>query len=169
MLKTACSVETFYNHRKHAFSAEHEVWVWARSWAWAPSTFYNLGPDLTPVNIQHTGLYRILHTCVDILIGTSHQHIIHLMIDLWLPCHPLDSILLDAYCLRRNQRIPVLCVTRSHLSDEKFLCGNVGLGRRPTQAPLWPLHLVMLWIKSTLQIVRDWGGRWPLFKYMLAT
>ena len=34
----------------------------------------------------------------------------------------------DAYRLRQKRRIPALCVTYSHLSDEKFLCQNVGLG-----------------------------------------
>ena len=36
--------------------------------------------------------------------------------------------LLDAYRLLQKLRIPALCVTYSHLSDDKFLCQNVGLG-----------------------------------------
>ena len=36
--------------------------------------------------------------------------------------------MLDAYRLRPKRRIPALCVTYSHLSDDKFLCQNVGLG-----------------------------------------
>ena len=36
--------------------------------------------------------------------------------------------MLDAYRLRQKQRIPALCVTYSHLSNDKFLCQNVGLG-----------------------------------------
>ena len=40
----------------------------------------------------------------------------------------LHPCLLDAYRLRQNRRIPAICVTYSHLSDDKFLCHNVGLG-----------------------------------------
>ena len=36
--------------------------------------------------------------------------------------------LLDAYRLRPKRRIPALCLTYSHLSEDKFLCQNVGLG-----------------------------------------
>ena len=36
--------------------------------------------------------------------------------------------MLDAYRLRQKRRIPALCVIYSHLSDDKFLCQNVGLG-----------------------------------------
>ena len=36
--------------------------------------------------------------------------------------------LLDAYRLRQKRRIPALCATYSHMSDEKFLGQNVGLG-----------------------------------------
>jgi len=36
--------------------------------------------------------------------------------------------LLDAYRLRQKRRIPALCITYSHLSDDKFLYQNVGLG-----------------------------------------
>ena len=32
------------------------------------------------------------------------------------------------YNNRKKRRIPALCVTYSHLSDEKCLCQNVGLG-----------------------------------------
>ena len=36
--------------------------------------------------------------------------------------------LLDAYRIRQKRRIPALCVTYSHLSDDKFVYQNVGLG-----------------------------------------
>ena len=36
--------------------------------------------------------------------------------------------LLDAYRLRQKRRIPILCVTYFHLSDDKLLFQNVGLG-----------------------------------------
>ena len=45
------------------------------------------------------------------------------MISFCLPFHPLDCSLValaDTYRLRRNQRIPPLCVLRSHLSDDKY-------------------------------------------------
>ena len=43
-------------------------------------------------------------------------------------CFTFTPRLLDAYRLRQKQRIPALYVTYSHLSDDKFLCQNVGLG-----------------------------------------
>ena len=36
--------------------------------------------------------------------------------------------LFDGYRLQKKRRIPAICVTYSHLSDDKFLCQNVRLG-----------------------------------------
>ena len=47
---------------------------------------------------------------------------------LWNLCFNVNLCLLDAYRLRPKRRIAALCLTYSHLSDDKFLCQNVGLG-----------------------------------------
>ena len=60
------------------------------------------------------------------------------MINVCLPCHPMDCslvALMDTYRLRRNQQIPSLCVILSHLSDDNCFCQKVGL-ESPTQAHL---------------------------------
>ena len=46
----------------------------------------------------------------------------------WNLCFTFTPCRLDAYRLRPKRRIPALCVTYSRLSDDKFLCQNVGLG-----------------------------------------
>ena len=46
----------------------------------------------------------------------------------WNLCCTFTPRLLDAYRLWKKRWIPALCVTYCHLSDEKFLCQNVGLG-----------------------------------------
>ena len=40
----------------------------------------------------------------------------------------IHLFLLDAYRLRPKRRVPALCATYSHLSDDKFICQNIGLG-----------------------------------------
>ena len=66
-----------------------------------------------------------LQPCADI-IYRLYSHQVHCK---WRNlCCTFTPRLLDAYRLRQKRRIPALCVTYSHLSDDKFLCQNVGLG-----------------------------------------
>ena len=70
---------------------------------------------------------RALSVCILVLIllvSSSHQA----HYKLWNLCFTLTPCLLDAYRLRPKRRISALCVTYSHLSEDKFLCQNVGLG-----------------------------------------
>ena len=70
---------------------------------------------------------RVLSVCILVfmlLVGSSHQANYKLR----NVCFTFTPRLLDAYRLRQKRRIPALCVTYSHLSDDKFLCQNVGLG-----------------------------------------
>ena len=78
---------------------------------------------------RDTGLSRChaLPVCIlalILLVGSSHQAHYKLR----NLCFTFTPCLLDAYRLRPKRRIPALCVTYSHLSDDKFLCQNVGLG-----------------------------------------
>ena len=59
-----------------------------------------------------------------LFLGSSHQA----HCKWWNLCCTFTPRLLDAYRLWQKRRIPPLCVTYCHLSDEKFLCQNVGLG-----------------------------------------
>ena len=66
------------------------------------------------------------------LLGSiSLQHLKamkHIVNAWWHLCCTFTPRLLDAYRLRQKRRVPTLCVTYSHLSDDKFICQHVGLG-----------------------------------------
>ena len=75
-------------------------------------------------NISHCRALSGCKLVLLLLIGSSHQA----HFKWWNLCCTVTPRLLDAYRLRQKQLIPAFCVTYSHLSDDKFLCHNVGLG-----------------------------------------